>query len=154
MCGCTRMCVCVCVCVREREREMSSSADQGAPLRVLTPVILVRQMAVRLSNMNCLREWMTDLTKESNDWLLCFRNRGLVRFGVRHDEEGEGCGQHAWCLWVNCKEVSFFLAGQGQILASERALTHSRPHTHTLLCHMGYSCAKADIPIPEIERFS
>ena len=59
---------------------------------------------------------MTDLTKESNDWLLGFRNRGLARFGVRPDEEGEGCGQRARCLWVNCTEVSFFLAGQGQIL--------------------------------------
>lgn len=75
-------------------------------------------MAVRLSNINCLREWMTDLTKESNDRLLSFRSRGLdIRFGIRHEEEGEGCGQHTECLWVNCKEVSFSLAGQGQILA-------------------------------------
>lgn len=92
---------------------------------------------------------MTDLTKESNDRLLSFRSRGLdIRFGIRHDEEGEGCGQHTECLWVNCKEV--FLLGRAR---ADFSLSEPSPTAgHTLLCHMGCSCAKAGFPIPETER--
>lgn len=56
--------VSMCVCV------ISSSTEQGVSLHFLTPVILLcRQMAIRWPNIKCLRERMTDLTKESNYWL-------------------------------------------------------------------------------------